>query len=36
MQHNDAEAPALSEQDWQYLRDFQARLTKEVVLDHCT
>jgi hypothetical protein len=26
MQNNDAEAPALSEQDWQYLKDFQARL----------
>jgi hypothetical protein len=36
MQNNDAEAPALSEQDWQYLKDFQARLAKEVVLDHCT
>ncbi|KAH6667816.1 hypothetical protein B0J14DRAFT_172917 [Halenospora varia] len=36
MQNNDAEAPALSEQDWQYLKDFQARLAKEVILDHCT
>jgi hypothetical protein len=36
MQNNDAEAPALSEQDWQYLKDFQARLAKDVILDHCT
>jgi len=36
MQNNDTDAPALSEQDWQYLKDFQARLAKEVILDYCT
>jgi hypothetical protein len=35
-EQNLPEAPALSDQDWQYLKDFQARLEKEVILTHCT
>jgi hypothetical protein len=35
-EQNLPEAPALSGQDWQYLKDFQARLEKEVILTHCT
>lgn len=30
MQVNDEDAPALSDQDWQYLKDFQERLTKDL------
>jgi hypothetical protein len=36
MKNNNLEAAALSDQDWKYMKEFQARLAKEVILDYCS